>query len=210
MTVYKKLQTARLALINTSIKKTGKNKFQGFEYFELGDFIPAVHKIFNDVGLCGVVTFNELAKLTVYDSDDGTSIEFCTPIVYAENAKGQDIQSLGSTHSYLRRYLWLMAMEVVQVDEIDALPQEEKFVKTKVDVKVEKATPDDVLFVDGLIEIGEMFDSLDQLTSLWKANQKQIDLLKVKDKVEFKRLQEKFAIYKEKLTLKDEENGKEI
>jgi len=126
MTVYRKLQAARHELVNSGIKKTGHNKFGGWYYYELGDFIPTVHKIFDAVGLCGVVTFGEMAMLTVYDTDDGSSVQFFSPIVYAENSKGQAIQVLGSTHTYLRRYLWLLAMEITESDHIDSQLQEEK------------------------------------------------------------------------------------
>jgi hypothetical protein len=67
-----------------------------------------------------------MAMLTVYDTDDGSSVQFFSPIVYAENSKGQAIQVLGSTHTYLRRYLWLLAMEIVEADTVDAEKQEEK------------------------------------------------------------------------------------
>jgi len=126
MTVYRKLQAARHELVNSGIKKTGHNSYGGWKYYELGDFIPAIHKIFDAIGLCGVVTFGETATLTVYDSEDGSSVQFSTPIVYAENNKGQAIQVLGSTHTYLRRYLWLLAMEIVEADTVDAEKQEEK------------------------------------------------------------------------------------
>jgi hypothetical protein len=57
MNVYRKLQLARVLLQNTRLNKSGKNKFAGYEYFELGDFIPAIQVIFEDVGLCGVITY---------------------------------------------------------------------------------------------------------------------------------------------------------
>jgi len=47
MTVYKKLQKARVLLNASSIKKSGKNKFAGYDYFELGDFLPTVNEIFD-------------------------------------------------------------------------------------------------------------------------------------------------------------------
>lgn len=155
MTVYRKLQAARHELVNSGIKKTGHNKFGGWYYYELGDFIPTVHKIFDAVGLCGVVTFGEMAMLTVYDTDDGSSVQFFSPIVYAENSKGQAIQVLGSTHTYLRRYLWLLAMEITESDQIDSQQQEEK------PVKIEKpaAKPPKVIEgkSDGSKDDGEWF-----------------------------------------------------
>jgi hypothetical protein len=56
MSVYKKLQEARVMLHHTQLNKSGKNKFANFNYFELGDFIPQVTDIFNKVVLCGVVS----------------------------------------------------------------------------------------------------------------------------------------------------------
>jgi hypothetical protein len=135
MTVYKKLQAARHELSKANLKKTGHNSYGGWFYYELGDFIPTVHKLFDAVGLCGVVTFGETATLTIYDAESDGKIEFSTPIVYAEAAKGQPIQMLGSTHTYLRRYLWLMAMEIVESDAVDAEKQEEKPEPVKVKVK---------------------------------------------------------------------------
>ena len=129
MTVYRKLQAARVELSKATLKKSGHNKFGGWHYYELGDFMPTVHKLFDAVGLCGVVTFGERAMLTIYDTEDGSSVNFFSPIVYAESSKGQAIQVLGATHTYLRRYLWLLAMEITESDQIDSQPQEEKPVK---------------------------------------------------------------------------------
>ena len=135
MTVYKKLQAARHELSKANLKKTGLNSFGGWKYYELGDFIPTINKIFDEKGLCGVFSFGEVATLAIHDSDSGEAVVFSTPIVYAESNKGQPIQLLGSTHSYLRRYLWLMAMEIVESDAVDAEKQEEKPEPVKVKVK---------------------------------------------------------------------------
>jgi hypothetical protein len=127
MSVYKKLQEARVNLHKTQLNKSGKNKFAGFSYFELSDFIPQVTDIFNKVGLCGVVSFTQdTAYLTVHETEGDGFITFTSPLVMAENAKGQAIQSLGSTHTYFRRYLWLMAMEITENDAIDAGEQPAK------------------------------------------------------------------------------------
>lgn len=139
MSVYRKLQATRVELANSGIKKTGYNSFGNWHYYELGDFIPTVHKLFDMVGLCGVVTFGETATLTIYDTEfTDQKIEFSTPIVYAEAAKGQPIQMLGSTHTYLRRYLWLLAMEIVSDDAIDSQEQKEKAEPVKIAPKAVK------------------------------------------------------------------------
>ena len=194
MSVFKQLQKARTMFLSAPIKKSGKNKFAGYEYFELGDFIPTIHNIFDSVGLCGVVRFtNDVASLTVY-GDEG-SIEFTSPMVYAENTKGQAIQNLGSTHTYMRRYLWLMAMEIVEHDSVDAAPQAEKpkEVKQAPPVHPKAATEDQKLFVDKLIEWAVVQDTEKELIGAWKANQKQIDALKVSDPALFEHLKTCFT-----------------
>ena len=125
MSVYRKLQAARQELSKAGLKKSGLNSYGGWKYYELADFMPTVHHLFDAIGLCGVVSFDGAATLTIYDTETGQHVVFSTPIVYAESAKGQPIQLLGSTHTYLRRYLWLLAMEIVEADSIDAAPQEE-------------------------------------------------------------------------------------
>ena len=214
MTVYKKLQEARYRLVNTQLNKSGKNKFAGFEYFELGDFIPQVHKIFNEVGLCGVVSFADVAVLTVYDTDDATWVSFQTPIVNAENAKGQAIQSLGATHTYLRRYLWLLALEIVEHDAVDAVAQEEPKVKAKpveskpVEKPVEPARSLDeaqILFIHKMKEWGNAVKTPAELSSLWKANLVELEKIGKIDTNSHAGLLEFFKQLK--TTLKGKENG---
>jgi hypothetical protein len=219
MNIYGKLQLSRSKFLQTDIKKSGKNKFAGYEYFELGDFIPAINTIFTEIGLCGVVRFTpEVASLTVYDVESDSAIEFTSPMVFANNPKGQAIQDLGSTHTYLRRYLWLMAMEIVEHDAVDAaapidaprkaepkeMPRkEEPKQEIKADPKPAGASDDQKLFVDKLIEWAAVQTNPKELISAWQANQKQIDELKVSDPELFKHLKTCFSELKAKVTTKE-------
>jgi hypothetical protein len=119
--VHKKLMQARISLQEAPLKKSGHNKFAGYSYFELGDFIPTINKIFNEVGLCGVVSYDtEIASLTITDTDDGTSLVITSPMAEA-NLKGcHPIQNLGAVETYTRRYLWVTAMEIVEHDALDS------------------------------------------------------------------------------------------
>lgn len=186
----------------SSIKKSGKNKFAGYDYFELGDFLPTVNEIFDSVGLCGVVNFGEQATLTVYDTDGDGQVTFSSPLVFAENAKGQAIQSLGSTHTYFRRYLWLLALELTEHDSIDSLPQEDKPKPIAVEVKpvVKPQEPEQNLEVlaDVLIQFGDTCQDLKELSSFWKKNQAGIDQMKINKPELFKQVQSAFAQYKSK------------
>jgi len=123
MSVHKKLMQARVKLLSVEMKKSGRNKFANYSYFELGDFIPHVQTIFNDIGLCGVVTFNtEYAQLCITDVDDGTVIVITSPMAAAELKGAHPIQNLGAVLSYQRRYLWMAATELVEGDAIDSAP----------------------------------------------------------------------------------------
>jgi len=80
MSVHKKLMEARIELQGTQLKKSGLNKFAGYSYFELGDFLPVIQSIFNRLGLCGVVSYStEYATLTITDTEDGTVIVIMVP-----------------------------------------------------------------------------------------------------------------------------------
>jgi hypothetical protein len=121
--VHKKLMAARVALQGKKLTKTGLNKFAGYKYFELGDFLPEIQTIFNDLGLCGVVSYGVTeATLCITDVDDGTIIVISSPMAAAELKGAHPIQNLGAIETYQRRYLWMTAMEIVEHDVIDSGP----------------------------------------------------------------------------------------
>jgi hypothetical protein len=169
--VHKKLMTARIMMMKAKLEKTGHNKFAGYKYFELGDFLPAVQLIFEQIGLCGVVSYdNEYAKLCITDVDDGTVIVITSPMASAALKGAHEIQNLGAVETYQRRYLWSTAMELVENDPIDASPPLEKKVELvpaeppkKKDYKVENPKPTVVKKskeFPGLEEVGEGDDKM--------------------------------------------------
>lgn len=206
MKVYKKLSDARIKLQGTELTKSGHNKFAGYKYFELGDFLPAVQSIFNEVGLVDAISFTEdLATMVVYDVEDGSSVTFTSPMGSA-NLKGcHEVQNIGAVETYQRRYLYVTALSIVEHDALDAVtgsaPVEPKKVVEvkKPDVKKDaEPSPDDILLIESLINFGETCETMSELTSLWKQNQKQIDGIKTSNKELFNTLQTKFAEYKAK------------
>lgn len=121
MNVYKKLMQARIDLQNTTLTKSGHNKFAGYKYFELGDFIPAIQNIFNGLGLCGTISYtNDLATLTIVDMSDLSKIEITSPMSEAALKGCHAVQNLGAVQTYIRRYLWVTALEIVEHDAIDS------------------------------------------------------------------------------------------
>lgn len=214
MKVYSKLSRARVALQGCSLNKSGNNKFAGYRYFELADFLPTVQAIFNDVGLCDVISFTEdVATMTIYDVEDGSSVVFTSPMGSA-NLKGcHMVQNIGAVETYQRRYLYTVAMAIVEHDALDAttggiapeVKPEVKVVKPlgnefledeKNAMQVEGKKKAQTMLVDMMVSVGKSCVDTAELTSFWKHNQGEIDLLKTNNPDEFKRLQEAFAEYK--------------
>jgi hypothetical protein len=229
MSVYKKLQEARVKLHTTQLNKSGENKFAKFKYFELGDFIPQVTEIFNKVGLCGVVSFtSDTAYLTVHETKGDGFITFTTPLVYASVEKTQPIQNLGSTHTYIRRYLWLMAMEIVENDVVDSVepkspepkpylkgadegikkvmpkPEQKKkeFFDTsepwQVSVDVTKDGWPDVV-KQGIEMLIKLAKKPEDVNSIYKINMQLLEQLKIKDVATFDEIFATFKTTKETL-----------
>lgn len=121
MSVFTKLNQARIKLQNTELTKSGHNKFAGYKYFELGDFLPTVQEIFNSLGLCGVVSYSaDIASLTIVDTEDNSNIVITSPMGSAALKGCHEVQNIGAVETYQRRYLWVTAMEIVEHDALDS------------------------------------------------------------------------------------------
>ena len=128
MNVYQKLIEARSQFLNDGVEKSGKNMNVGFKYFELTDIVPSVTKIFKELGLIAIDKFtNETAYMTIVNCDaPEETIEFEAPFnqiaPIVSNAGKQvtnEMQALGSSITYMRRYLYMIAMDIVENDEIE-------------------------------------------------------------------------------------------
>jgi hypothetical protein len=123
MNVYQKLNVAREAFHQTKLVKTGHNKFAGYKYFELGDFIIPALEIFKRNGLTSVISFGaDLAEMKIVNNTDGDTIVITSPMSTAALKGCHEVQNLGAVQTYLRRYLWVAALEIVEHDAIDSAP----------------------------------------------------------------------------------------
>lgn len=121
MTIYKKLNEARKEFHAKQLKKTGENKFQGYSYFELSDFIIPAMDIFDKHGLCGVVSFDkEIATLMIVDVESSDSITITSPMGSAALKGCHEVQNIGAVETYQRRYLWMAAFEIIEHDALDS------------------------------------------------------------------------------------------
>lgn len=124
-----KLQIARLKFLQAGVKKTGKNIHLEFMYFELQDIVPSAESIFSEVGLLMVPTFGkESATAKVYNVDDREEdpIVFEAPFtqiapIVSNTGKvvTNEMQALGSSITYMRRYLWQLVLDIIESDSID-------------------------------------------------------------------------------------------
>ena len=132
MNVYQKLNSARAKFHSIELKKSGHNKFAGYKYFELGDFIIPALEIFKEVGLTGIISFGkETADLRIVNNEKPEEVIVIESPMSSAALKGcHEVQNLGAVQTYLRRYLWVAALEIVEHDAIDSAPAKEKVIIT--------------------------------------------------------------------------------
>jgi hypothetical protein len=129
MNVYQKLNAARAKFHSIELKKSGHNKFANYKYFELGDFIIPALEIFKEFGLTGIISFGkETADLRIINTDKPEEVIVIESPMSTAALKGcHEVQNLGAVQTYLRRYLWVAALEIVEHDALDSSkPIEEK------------------------------------------------------------------------------------
>ena len=203
MNVYQKLNLAREKFHSAEIKKSGHNKFANYYYFELADFVLPALKIFKEVGLTSVIRFEtDIATMEIVNNEKPEDRIYITSPMSEASLKGcHPVQNLGAVETYVRRYLWVTALEIVEHDGLDSSAPIK--VEENSEIKEEKkgisVSNDHQLLVDSMISWGDSCKSLSELQSLWKVNQPAIDGLKNNDKEKFKLLQDHFATLKTKL-----------
>ncbi len=155
MNIYSKLQTARVTLQSKSLKKTGDNKYAGFKYYELGDFLPEINSIFKDLSLFSKFSLEEnKAVLTIINCEiSGEEVKFETILPEKYTPKGTNpVQVLGGIHTYLKRYLYLNALEIVESDMIDATIGNQRTAKPEVVV----SNVEDTLYYESAPEFNNL------------------------------------------------------
>jgi hypothetical protein len=120
MNIYEKLQTCRVDLQNMNLKKTGSNPHLKLKYYELGDFIPEINKLLLKHKLMSKIDFTDVSTLTIIDTEKPEStIEFVSPSAGAVLKNCHDVQNMGASQTYMRRYLYMNAFEIVEHDDLD-------------------------------------------------------------------------------------------
>jgi hypothetical protein len=133
----------RCELQAKNLKKSGKNKFAGFDYFELSDFLPTLNELMKKYKINDVFTIKDgIASLTLILGEEKQEytmpfVIFDTPLTFKKDKNGnyvkdkngdyiqvpsmQDIQYLGALNTYYKRYLYLNAFGITDGEIIDSM-----------------------------------------------------------------------------------------
>jgi len=122
MNVFQKLNDARECFHKSKLNKSGHNKFAGYKYFELSDFVVPALQIFKEVGLTSVIRFGkEMAEMCIVNTEKPDEVIVITSPMSSAALKGcHEVQNLGAVQTYIRRYLWVAALEIVEHDALDS------------------------------------------------------------------------------------------
>ena len=135
LNIYQKIQAVKCEILKANLKKSWKNAFAKFDYYELSDIMPTIINECNKIGLYTHVTFsNDEAVLTIVNSDNpAETVQFQSPMRDLELKWANALQCLWWVQSYQRRYLYMMAFDISESDMFDAVSWKEETKKEKKD-----------------------------------------------------------------------------
>lgn len=138
--LYLKIQAVKEKLLKANIKKSGHNKFAGYTYYELSDFIPYIIKFCNEEKIFTSITFtNEYATLTIINSENPSEkIRYTSPMRELSLKGCNEIQGLGGVETYSRRYLYMSAFDIIENDMFDAVVNSEVDKKKQMITNIKK------------------------------------------------------------------------
>lgn len=130
LNIFERLQLLRIDIQKANLKQSGFNEFSNYKYFDLRDIVPTINILLLKYKLTTLITFtDEMATLTIINCHKpDEKIIFTSPmrdLRDLEIKKLNKIQVLGGVETYQRRYLYLMAFDIVESDLIEiqkALP----------------------------------------------------------------------------------------
>lgn len=122
MSIYEKLARIQEEM-NTSFSKSGENKFQKYDYFELEDLLQKIIPLTIKYETTIMFSFTEhgVLKLKDWNPEKGeVSIRVPFPELEAINRGTNKIQSTGAYITYLKRYLLMNMFLIMEKDIVDS------------------------------------------------------------------------------------------
>lgn len=153
MTLNKKLETIKLELRKTINTKSGYNTHSKFKYYQLEDFLPQVLELFGKYNIYNeyfIDTDLEIVEEQINIVDEADIKQNKTVIkrpveyayLYLKNLDNEDdemiyrlktaeasvygasaIQNLGAKITYMKRYIYMSLLDIVEPDLVDSAPQ---------------------------------------------------------------------------------------
>ena len=121
--IYERLMEVRDKFAEIGIEKNGKNMQLTSKFFTLDDIVNKSRNLFKENRILPLDFFTkEDATLTLVDIDnpDGERIIFSIPMrEYMGNAAVTPVQAMGATVTYYRRYLYSLALDLAEKDELE-------------------------------------------------------------------------------------------
>lgn len=167
MNIYEKLSEARIKLQSLELKKSGVNDFAKFKYFELSDFLPTLNKIFKEEKLFPIISIEngDTASMTILNSENPEEkITFKCPFIPTPPRGGNEMQAVGAAMTYVRRYLYMLALEIVEDDTLDAVIKPAK----KNSTKNSNCEVEEIYTIDELNQKFDQFQTYPPRNSDWK------------------------------------------
>ena len=150
-TLYGKLKQIKVELRKVINTKSGYNVHNKFKYYQLEDFLPQVLEAFSKYNIYNEYSIDTDLEIVEERTDfdgDGTPHKSVTkrPVEYAylylKNLDNEDdemvyrlktaeasvygaaaIQNLGAKITYMKRYIYMSLLDIVEPDAVDAAPQ---------------------------------------------------------------------------------------
>ena len=128
LNIYQKIMKARKMFQEEEVKKSGRNDFQGFAYLELEDIVPPAIRICEEIGLYSEVQpngsdalgFATMKIVNVDNPEEQVMYKIKSPTVNPDSGINAKLQDTGRIQTYLRRYLYMLFLDIAVPDEVDA------------------------------------------------------------------------------------------
>lgn len=151
-TLYGKLKQIKVELRKVINTKSGYNIHNKFKYYQLEDFLPQVLEAFSRYNIYNEYSIDTdleiIEERTEFDEENNKTYKTVTkkPVEYAylylKNLDNEDdemvyrlktaeasvygasaIQNLGAKITYMKRYIYMSLLDIVEPDAVDAAPQ---------------------------------------------------------------------------------------
>lgn len=136
----KKVMKARRLLRERGVKRSGKNKYRGYDYYTIDDILDVAYPVLEEVGLSTWYSdfgnHKVAAKLEVMDLDTGyvEVLEIENPSL-PDNQTNDILQNIGKSQTYLRKYLYILLFDISYKDIDEQVGKHESTPTSKMEKK---------------------------------------------------------------------------